>query len=387
MCTIIAKNYIAAARTLCQSFLSFHPDYKCYALIVDDIEGFVKPTDETFEVITLADLEIPDLPSFCFKYGITELCTAAKAHFLEYLLDKKNINKVLYIDPDILITNTLDKLYQTLDVSDILLTPHLDTDYPEDDLYPNDGTILRCGIYNLGFIGINSSENARRFLSWWKPKLYKRCIEDAESGYYVDQKFINLAPLFFDNIFIEKEVGYNVAYWNLHSRRISRSADGWKCNGGPLYFFHFSGYRQEEPDDISGRIVYDYARYHLSDRPDLHQIFSEYKDLLIKNGYEQTKIWPYTYATFKTGQIIPHEVRIIYRDTPKHVEKYGDPFASTELMEYASRLEAQQSQNVNSAQTTVPYKLILMAYKNTPGLRYIYKRWIRPEVAQTNNSG
>jgi len=377
VCTIIAKNYIAFARTLCQSFLSFHPNYKCYVLIVDEFEDFINPSDENFEIVTLKNLEIPSLPSFCFKYNITELSTAAKAFLLEYLIDKKSINKLLYIDPDILITNSLDNLYRHLENYDIVLTPHLDTGYPDDDLLPNDGSILRSGIFNLGFIGINSSANARSFLDWWKPKLYKKCIVDTLNGYFVDQKFIDFVPTLFDNILIEKNVGYNVAYWNLHSRQVRRSHDRWECNDGPLYFFHFSSYRLEEPDTITGHIADHQARYRLSERPDVHQLFLEYKERIIATGYMDSKDWPYSYAYFKTGKPIPSELRVLYRNVPEEMEKYGDPFASPALMRQASMMETTQQGDVPEILVSAPYKYI-------PGLRYAYKRWIKPNGNQSD---
>ncbi len=385
MCTIIAKNYIAFARTLCNSFLSFHPDYKCYLLIVDDVEGYVNASDERFEVVTLADLDISNTPSFCFKYNVTELCTAAKPFFMEYLMDKKSIKKLLYIDPDILITNSLEKLYEHLENHDIVLTPHLDRDYPDDGLLPDDAWILRSGAFNLGFIGINSSENAKSFLEWWKPKLYKKCIVDIANGYFVDQKFIDLVPTLFDNIHIEKDVGYNVAYWNLHSRKVSRENGIWHCNGGPLYFFHFSSYHLDDPNTITGHIPNYLARYHLSEKPDVQQLFFEYKDLIVENGYLESKNWPYSYAFFKTGQLIPNELRVSYRNSPDALETHDDPFASPELIEQALTIELQSQQTVSDEEVVsngnkFPYKITILAYRYTPGLRYVYKRWIKPNI-------
>src|SRR5260370_9062787 len=142
ICTIIAKNYVPFARTLAQSFLSFHPDYKCYALIVDDFEGYIHPYAEPFEILNLTDLEIPNLPSFCFKYNVKELCTASKAYLLDYLICKKDVNRLLYLDPDILITGALGGIFDKLGTHDIVLTPHLDMNYPDDDLLPDDGHIL-----------------------------------------------------------------------------------------------------------------------------------------------------------------------------------------------------------------------------------------------------
>lgn len=330
ICTIIAKNYIAFARTLAQSFLSFHPDNKCFVLIVDDFEGYINPADECFEVIKLADLGIPNLRSFCFQYDIKELCTAVKADLLEYLISEKSIDQLLYLDPDILVTGSFDGLFERLRTYDIVLTPHLDTDYPDDDFLPDDGWILRAGLFNLGFIGVNSSENARLFLNWWKSKLYKNCVVDVMNGYFVDQKFIDFVPLYFRNVFIEKNVGYNVAYWNVHSRLLSKNNGHWLCNSEALYFFHFSGYPAPERGAISVYVSNCSSRYEFSNRPDLQQIFSHYKNLLIRNGHKRARSWPYTFAYFKTGEPIPNELRAYYRNNSE-CRNGGDPFESLEL--------------------------------------------------------
>jgi len=333
-CTIIAKNYLAFARTLAQSFLSFHPDNKFYVLIVDEFEGYLNPAEECFETVSLNHLEIPDLPSFCFKYDIKELCTAVKPYLLDYLVRNKSIESMLYIDPDVLITAPLKQLYDELEIYDIVLTPHLDTDYPDDGLLPDDGYILRAGVFNLGFIGINSSKNAASFLSWWKSKLYNGCVVDVPNGYFVDQKFIDLAPIFFGNLFVENDSGYNVAYWNLHSREIGRDNGTWLCNGRPMYFFHFSGFSLES-SEISAYIPSDIARHHFSDRSDLGPIFNEYKELLVRNGHMTARTWPYTFTYFTTGEAIPPALRIQYRNSPSEWVSYGNPFDSKSLKDIA----------------------------------------------------
>jgi hypothetical protein len=334
-CTIIAKNYLAYARTLTESFLSLHPDCKFYVLIVDEFQGYVNRAEECFEIVSLTDLEIPNLASFCFKYDLMELCTAVKPYLLDYLIQKKAVDKLLYIDPDVLITAPLEPLYERLEIYDIVLTPHLDTDYPDDGLLPNDGYILRAGVFNLGFIGINSSENAASFLTWWKSKLYNSCVVDVPNGYFVDQKFIDLAPIFFGNLFVEKDTGYNVAYWNLHSRELSRHNGAWLCNERPMYFFHFSGFTLES-SEISDYLPSDVSRHHFSDRRDLRPLFAEYKKLLIRNGHRIAMTWPYSFAYFKTGEAIASELRIEYRNCPSKWRWYGNPFNSKRLKDRAN---------------------------------------------------
>lgn len=335
ICTIIAKNYVAFARTLAQSFLALHSDGRCFVLIVDDFEGFIDPAEECFEIIRLTDLEIPDLPSLCFKYDVKELCTSVKARLLEYLIQERSLSGLLYLDPDILVTGSLDGIFETLRTYDIVLTPHLDTDYPDDGLLPDDGYILRAGQFNLGFIGLNSSENARSFLQWWKLKLDKKCIVDVLNGYFVDQKFIDFVPRFFENFHVEKDAGYNVAYWNLHSRQIREVNEAWKCNDGPLYFFHFSGYNPDL-DAISSHIPNSLSRHQLSNKSDLGKLFAEYKNLLIKNGYHETRNWPYTFESFKTGERIPESLRPYYRSVPELWRSLGDPFTSEKLKRQAA---------------------------------------------------
>jgi hypothetical protein len=376
LCTIIAKNYVAFARTLAQSFLSQHSDGKVYVLIVDDFEGYINPADECFETVALGELKIPKLPEFCFKYSLKELCTAAKASFLEYLICDRRCESLIYLDPDVLVTGSLDQLYESLGNHDIVLTPHLDTDYPDDGLLPDDGHILRAGQFNLGFIGINSSAEARAFLRWWKSKLYEHCVVDVPNGYFVDQKFIDFVPLFFGRVLIEKDTGYNVGYWNLHSRRLKRTNGSWGCNEGPLYFFHFSGY-DPRSSSVSSHIPGWRARFHLANGSDLKHLFAKYKKLLLANGHAQTISWPYTFNYFNTGARVPNYLRTYYRSLTA-AKRVAAPFSSREL----EKLARGDSRLIAAAQLTDASQL--EAIQNSRAWRWVYryghfkKRFLQP---------
>lgn len=323
-CTIIAKNYLAFARTLASSFQRLHPDYEFFVLVVDEKIG-----SESFETVALADLKIPRIERLCFKYDLKELCTAVKADLLSYLLVEKSFDAVLYLDPDILITASLDQLYDRLNQYDIVLTPHLDVDFPSDGLLPDDGYILRAGQFNLGFIGVNSSDNALRFLQWWRKKLHDNCFVDIQRGYFVDQKFIDFVPQFFENVYVEKECGYNVAYWNLHGRKVTRRDGEWRCNDGPLYFFHFSGYTPGS-ESVSSHIPLSLARHTISG--ELKGLFAEYADELVTHGYRESIAEPYRFDRFSSGERITREVR---RYFALHEDEFGssDPFELSKLQE------------------------------------------------------
>jgi hypothetical protein len=321
ICTIIAKNYLAFARTLCQSFYAHSPWGKCFVLIIDQIDGYIDPQAELFEIIQLSELGIPNLRQFCFKYNITELSTAVKPFLIRYLFKSRRINKILYLDPDILITASLDNLFDQLEVNDIVITPHLDTDYPNDNKKPDQELILMCGTYNLGFIGLRNCPKADQFLQWWCQKLYNRCIINQARGYFVDQRFMELALSFFPWIFTIRDVGYNVAFWNIHSRTISYINNTWLCNSEPLFFFHFSNYKPEYPETISGH----QNRFSLIRGSALYSLFTYYREQLIKNGHYQSVRMPYSFAKFSNGIRISDFMRYIFRMNMSKLEA-KDPF-------------------------------------------------------------
>jgi hypothetical protein len=321
ICTIIAKNYIAFARALCASFLRHHPEGRCYVLVIDDYQGYIDQSGEEFEIVGLQALGIAELVRFCFRYNVTELATACKPFLLEFLLAQGGGGKLLYIDPDILITNPLDDLYGMLDGSDIIVTPHLDEDYPDDGLKPDDSIVMTHGVFNLGFIGVKKCGNTIRFLQWWQGKLSSKCLIDYGRGYFVDQKFMDLAITLFRNITIVTEPGYNVSYWNLHSRKISSSGDDWRCNDARLYFYHFSSFKPEHPDVMS----IHQNRFNLAHMPDLGRLYRDYARIVMENGYSDTRSWPYTFNYFSNGEAINNPIRKLYR-MARRLTGIPDPF-------------------------------------------------------------
>ena len=51
VCTIIAKNYLAAARVLAASLRENHPESRCHVLVIDGVEDSFDPAEERFEVV------------------------------------------------------------------------------------------------------------------------------------------------------------------------------------------------------------------------------------------------------------------------------------------------------------------------------------------------
>lgn len=320
-CTIVSKNYLPFARVLARSFRAHHPGSRCFVLLVDRLDGAFEPADEPFELVPLEALPIPDLGGFVFKYTILELNTAVKPYLLQHLLEREGVERLVYLDPDILVFGRLEPVEEALTGGALALTPHL-TSPLDDDRRPSELDILRSGAYNLGFIALADRPPTREFLTWWQSRVADRCVVRVEEGLFVDQKWVDLVPGLYDGVRILRHPGLNVAYWNLNARRVRRG-DPPTVNGDPLYFFHFSGVELDDLEVVSRH----QNRLRLKDVGDARGLFVRYRELVLEAGWERARGWPYAFAAFADSTPIPDAARRLYLSLGSAASRFGDPFA------------------------------------------------------------
>ena len=319
--TIIAKNYLSYARVLMASVRRWSPDSRRIVILADEPEGYFEPPQEDFEIIYSRDLPIPNSAWFHFKYTVLELSTAVKPYVFDLLFDR-GFDKVIYFDPDINIYGSVNPIFELLESSSIVLTPHL-TAPLHDNLRPTDLDILRSGTFNLGFIALRGSVDGREFIAWWEAKLFDQCVVDLAKGLFVDQKWIDLVPGLFGGVTIVRDPGYNVAYWNIAQRTVTRVDDGYLANGRPLIFFHFSGFDPQNPAMFSRH----QNRFRLNDLGDARGLILAYRELLLAAGHKDSKTWPYKFAKFSNGFLIPDMGRPAHHESPELAVKISDPFS------------------------------------------------------------
>jgi len=314
ICTIIAKNYLAQARCLTDSFLKQHPNGRVFVLVIDEWEGYFDPERERFITISVDEIGIENLAAMTYRYTVLELSTAVKPFFLEHLFERFECKKICYFDPDIYFYKPIDEIWELLDSYGIVLIPHL-LDFLDDEFRPNELDILRSGSYNLGFIGLSRHPELFRFLHWWQRKVSKYCVVAIDKGLFVDQKWMDLAPSLFSSVYIHRDPGCNVAYWNLNHRHIEYREGGYVVSGVPLKFFHFSGFSPERMDVLSKH----QNRFTFKDLPNVKVLFEAYRDCLMEHGYTTAKQWPYTYDYHTAlGVRIPDIARTLWEEWESH---------------------------------------------------------------------
>jgi glycosyltransferase involved in cell wall biosynthesis len=320
-CTIVSRNYLSHARILASSFLEHEPNGRFYVLVVDRLlPGASLP--EGVVVLGPDDLELPYLWEMCFKYDVTELCTAVKPTLLKRLFERGE-RRVAYFDPDIWIGRPMSELRAALGEDRILLTPHLLTPIPQDGRLPSEADILVAGAYNLGFIALGSGPQTDAYLDWWESRLRDGCRVDPARGLMVDQRWVDLVPTLFPGTDVLRDVTYNVAYWNLHEREVTRAGDRFLVQGRPLAFFHFSGFDPLNPLAFSRH----QTRFRGLESTPLGELLEAYAERHLEEGFEESRAWGYGYATFSNNLTVHALLRQLYLGLQEEQRlAFGDPF-------------------------------------------------------------
>ena len=284
--TICSINYLHQAITLGNSVLKFNPNYKFIIGLVDDIEttnNMVKLPDlDILPINRIIDNDI--LCSLKRRYNIIELNTSVKPYYFEYFFKICNYANIIYLDPDIEVFNSLDLIDNLLNENySCIVTPHCVT--PKEHGSMTESLFLKVGIFNLGFIAIKNNIESIKCIEWWKGRLYESCYMNTIQGQFVDQLWANLFVCYFDNIFVLRDVGYNMAPWNLHERTLSLKNEKFYVNDiFVLVFFHFSSI-----SDNNKFISSHDPDLNFNNRPDLKLFIIDYKNKLILNNKDYYK--------------------------------------------------------------------------------------------------
>lgn len=310
--TIVSRNYIPYAVTLCHSIEKQYPESNIFVAVSDEYQrSDTQFFSDRVVIIDIESLNLPNKPRFLFRYDVMELSTGIKPYVFQYLFKVKNFERLVYLDPDIYLYSPLNELEALFNEgASIVLTPHMLSPI-EDDFIPGELEIMRAGAYNLGFLGVARSAQSSLMLAWWAKKLEKEGINDIEKGLFTDQKWMDLVPGLFEGVVILRQPSYNVAYWNLGQRSITRDEnDSINVDGRPLRFFHFSGVEPLNTLSFSKH----QNRFSYNSIGLLKPLFLEYLKKLLSNRYEEFIKIPNKYSYYENGEVIDRAMRVYFRN-------------------------------------------------------------------------
>jgi hypothetical protein len=359
--TIASANYLPYVKTLMQSVRDTNPAFRRYFFLVERKLVTNTNREELFNLVNVEDLNIDTFDDMVVRYDLMELNTAVKPFAIDWIFDNTDSYSAIYLDPDIFVYRPLVELEQLLSTgASTVLTPHL-TRPAEDGRKPNDEHMLRAGVFNLGFIAVSRQAEAREFVSWWGRRLKNLGHADFANHQFTDQKWVDLAPCFLENVRILRSSAYNVAYWNLAQRAATRRDRKYYFDDEELAFFHFSGIELKKPTVVSKH----QDRLKWSDIQTLHPLFNEYRARLKANGWAADASSAYTYEWIGGLKLTPR-VRRLYRDL------YPQPIKGTAIDETFLRAMCNQPSGIKHDTDGEITRLMNMIYIERSDLQAAY---------------
>lgn len=303
--TIVSGNYLAYAKVLAASVSAMVPEAAFRVLVVDRPSDALRKIviDSGLQAIFATELGIPDIERIAYKYDIVELNTALKPTFLKLILDE-GYSHVIYLDPDIQVFTSLTPVFDAMDKASITLIPHA-LQPILDGMRPSEVDFLVGGVFNLGFIALRDCNKAREMLEWWEARCLGLGFNDPGFGIFVDQKWIDLVPCYFESVHILRHPGCNVAYWNLHEREVKQTGDLFTINNQLLVFFHFSGVNANNPNQLSKHTT----RHSIVPGTPMDSLVTAYCESLINAGHSSISKLPYSFGSLDDGTPITSVMR------------------------------------------------------------------------------
>ena len=329
-CTVVTKSHLAYARALATSLAEYNPNSELFVLLADKVDGCFDPSSEPFHLIQIESL--PDqvaIERMSFYYTPFELSCALRGLLHEQMLTRTNASSWVFLDADIMVRGSLEPIFDQLDRTSILLNPHLSAPMHASLVEPHEINLLRSGVFNAGFLGLRRTDQTRAFIRWFKERLEVYCLDDLTAGHprrlFVDQLWLNLVPLFFDESALLLHPGANVAHWNLTRRTLGRdAASRVVVDGQPLLFVHFSGWDIANPSRVSR-----YASVPVDGSPIWEELAAAYSERLLAGGYAESIRYPYAFGVFDNQRPITPSNRVrYYNDLVNGTAPEGSPYAA-----------------------------------------------------------
>lgn len=312
--TSICANYTHKARTLARSVKEHIPGAQFFVCLTEKKDEACMNYEFFDKVILSKDIWKGNFERFIFKHTIVEASTAVKARFFQYLMETyQQENEFIYLDPDCYVYSDFIELKELLEYRPIVLCPHL----LQAGNIDMELSSTAHGVYNLGFLAVNHSDEAKRLIDWWADRLSIFCYDDIKNGIFTDQKWMDLVPCFFDAEIL-KHHGYDLAPWSLLECEMTEKEGVYYVKGDPLRFIHFSGYGASA----------EWCMDHWLPKGDhlFKRLYQEYSIVHKDNDKDQVSKIRWSYGYYDSGKKISDGLRLKYRKVMDMIPDMEDPF-------------------------------------------------------------
>jgi hypothetical protein len=273
-CTVATASHLPGALVAAQSWRLLHPESSFWILLADASADAAQRASAREPILTPGDvgLDATEVRVRRAIYSPAEYATSLKPVVVRFLLGQ-GAEVVIFTDADTNMYAPLDAFAAEAAEAGVCVAPHVLTPLPPDGKSVDELDLLNHGVLNTGLVGVGRSGAA--FADWWTARARRDCLDLPWDGFHLEQRWVDLALTQF-GARAAMDPGLNVAFWNLHERRLQRSREGWTVNGVPLRHFHFSGFDPTDTRTLTRHALVMPSRVKFDDQPELADVLTEY---------------------------------------------------------------------------------------------------------------
>jgi hypothetical protein len=189
---------------------------------------------------------IPNFKDLALKFDESELLSVCKTFLFKNLIDDNYSDNYIFFDCQSVVLQSLDCIAAEFANNNLLITPQI----LHSSVHPDEKQILNSGIFHAGFIGVNNSEESKKFINWWYTNTSKKGYRSLCKGLNQDQLWLELAPTLFEGVKIIKLDGLNIGKWNHLERMLNSNT---KVDKKAVISYNFS--HQKYPIEFNRQLI------------------------------------------------------------------------------------------------------------------------------------
>jgi glycosyltransferase involved in cell wall biosynthesis len=314
-CTIALRSGVPQALVLANSFRKFHPESEFVLFVLDGLaDGESEVTDAQLRFMYPGDLGLKAGEEWRLPMLHTEaeLLSIFKPALLRALVNA-GIATVAYFDPAMEVFAALDDIVAPANKEKIL------TSVPSPNHRLGFGDVALADEHDLGRNFIAVSRTTDEFLQAWFDRLTKPSLGNSSSN---DEGLAQTSERFIDSYphHTIADPAFDVGHWNLNPEAFAWKQDHYEVEGKPLRSFNFRGYDPDKPHLLSKYQGME-PRILFSQYPAVSKICDEYREQVIREGYDKLKSTPYRFASLPSGLPIDYRMLRLYREALSKFEQ------------------------------------------------------------------
>lgn len=271
-CTYFDKNFIQKGLALHSSLIKHQPDAKLWILAFDNYtkDLLAKMKLKGVTIIPLSKFEDKKLKEIKNTRSRVEYIWTLTPSWVLYVMKKTNARIVTYLDADLYFFSDPRPGVEEINTKSVLAVEHR---FPKGREHMADG----AGRFNVAFNVFKNDTTGIKCLKRWRDQCIEWCYWRLEDGKLGDQMYLDEWPsLYGAKMVISKNIGVNVAPWNVSQYKISNRGKDVYIDKTKLVCYHFHQFQILGPKNFSRILGYTLSK------DVIDKIYKPYEEELMK---------------------------------------------------------------------------------------------------------